>query len=29
MDTEKEERVVSLAKVAEKGDEGEAELGFS
>ncbi|MDP3182551.1 MAG: DNA gyrase subunit A, partial [Desulfobaccales bacterium] len=29
MDAEKEERVVSLAKVAEKGDDGEAELGYS
>jgi DNA gyrase subunit A len=29
MDAEAEERVVSLAKVAEKGDNGEADLGYS
>ncbi len=29
MDAEKEERVVSLAKVAEKSDDGEADLGYS
>jgi DNA gyrase subunit A len=29
MDAEAEERVVSLAKVAEKGDDGEADLGYS